>query len=95
MSIVINILGRTYPINVDEENEANILQAEKELMNIINSMKKSYAYNDDKDLLAMSALQFATKAILYENLLKDKDKSLKDIVEKVKELDSLFNKEVL
>jgi cell division protein ZapA (FtsZ GTPase activity inhibitor) len=95
MSIIINILGRTYPINVDEENEANILQAEKELMNIISVMKKSYAYNDDKDLLAMSALQFAAKVLLYENLLKNKDESLNNIAEKVKELESLFNEEVL
>ena len=64
----INILGRVYQliVNTDEEMQ-NIVKAESLIQEMIGQFKESYSYNDDKDLLAMAVIQFATKSVYLEN----------------------------
>lgn len=95
MSITINILGRTYQIKVSEYNKDSVIESEKKVMDLINTFKSTYAYKDDKDLLAMAALQFASKLLIYEKLSQDKDQEFNNILEKVKEIERLFNEDVL
>lgn len=67
-AVSINILGRVYQliVNTDEELQ-NIVKAESVIQDMITQFKKSYSYNDDKDLLAMAVIQFATKSVYLEN----------------------------
>mgnify|MGYP003424290766 FL=1 len=67
-AVSINILGRVYQliVNTDEEMQ-NIAKAESLIQEMIGQFKESYSYNDDKDLLAMAVIQFATKSVYLEN----------------------------
>lgn len=67
-AVSINILGRVYQliVNTDEEMQ-NIVKAESLIQEMIRQFKESYSYNDDKDLLAMAVIQFATKSVYLEN----------------------------
>ena len=91
-SVAVNILGRVYQIIVGEGEEEEINEAERELKRIIDQFKQSYSYKDDKDLLAMAALQFATKSIFFE---KETNKISQNVIKKIKEIDKLFSTSVL
>ena len=66
LSIKVTIAGRTYPLTIDREEEEVIRKAAAEINKNIDSLKNNYAVKDVQDLLAMTALQFATKNV--ENL---------------------------
>lgn len=74
LSIKVNIAGRTYPLTIAREEEEMIRKAAAEINKNIDILKQSYAVKDNQDLLAMTALQFATKnveeidSVEYENL---------------------------
>ncbi len=76
LSIKVNIAGRTYPLTIAREEEEMIRKAAAEINKNIDILKQSYAVKDNQDLLAMTALQFATKnveeidSVEYENLTK-------------------------
>lgn len=63
LSIKVNIAGRTYPLTIAREEEEMIRKAAAEINKNIDILKKSYAVKDNQDLLAMTALQFATKNV--------------------------------
>ncbi|MDR2003909.1 MAG: cell division protein ZapA [Prevotella sp.] len=88
-TININILGRIYPLNVTEKNEKVVINAQDELNNLIEHYKVTYAYKDDKDLLAMSAIQFAIKTIVLEKV-QNHSESNSIIIEKLIEIEKLF-----
>ncbi|MDD4141681.1 MAG: cell division protein ZapA [Bacteroidales bacterium] len=88
-SVSINILGRAYQIKVNEENSKEVKEAEAEIGKLVDYFKQTYAYKDDKDLLAMAVLQFAVKAIFYEKV-KGKAALPKEILDKAKEIDKLL-----
>lgn len=60
-SIKVQIAGRTYPLTVSTTEEARIRQAEKAISESIEIFQKNYAVKDKQDLLAMAALQMASK----------------------------------
>ena len=66
LSIKVTIAGRTYPLTIDRQEEEVIRKAAAEINKNIDSLKNNYAVKDVQDLLAMTALQFATKNV--ENL---------------------------
>tara|TARA_B100000886_G_scaffold331862_1_gene283896 strand:- start:1134 stop:1421 length:288 start_codon:yes stop_codon:yes gene_type:complete len=66
LSIKVTIAGRTYPLTIDRNEEEVIRKAAAEINKNIDSLKSNYAVKDVQDLLAMTALQFATKNV--ENL---------------------------
>lgn len=74
LSIKVNIAGRTYPLTIERDEEEMIRKAAAEINKNIDILKESYAVKDNQDLLAMTALQFATKSVEeidsveYENL---------------------------
>ena len=63
LSIKIQIGGRTYPLTIERAEEEIIRKAAKEIDENIKSLQSSYAVKDKQDLLAMTALQMATKAL--------------------------------
>ena len=63
LSIKVTIAGRTYPLTIERSEEEIIRKAAAEINKNIDSLKNNYAVKDVQDLLAMTALQFATKNV--------------------------------
>lgn len=61
VSINIVIAGRSYPLTVNEEEEALVHKAVNDINTNIQKLQESYAVKDMQDLLAMTALQLATR----------------------------------
>lgn len=78
ISIKVNIGTRSYPLTIQPEEEDVIRQAAKRINESIKVLQENYAVKDIQDLLAMTALQFAT-----QDLVK-KPEALSEISEKTK-----------
>ncbi len=61
LSIKVTIAGRIYPITAKAEEEEKVRAAAKKVDDNIKHLQENYAVKDKQDLLAMTALQFATK----------------------------------
>ena len=61
LSIKVIVAGRTYPLTVSEGEEAKVLKAAEDINKAIKLLQDNYAVKDMQDLLAMTALQLATK----------------------------------
>lgn len=62
VSIKVVIAGRTYPLSVNENEQERVLKAAEDINNSIKLLQKNYAVRDMQDLLAMTALQLASKS---------------------------------
>lgn len=88
LSIKVNIGGRVYPLTIDPKEEESIRKAADTINTNIKELQDNYAVRDTQDLLAMTALQFATevtkeaKSVDYGKLLNDVE-SLNDSVSKL------------
>lgn len=60
-SVKITIAGRTYPITVDSKEEKAVLDAAKRINERVAQLETTYLVKDKQDLLAMTALQFASQ----------------------------------
>jgi len=61
MSVKVVVAGRTYPISVEENEREKVLNAAADINKAIKLLKDNYAVKDMQDLLAMTALQLASK----------------------------------
>ena len=61
LSLKIVVAGRTYPLTVNEGEDAKIIKAADDINRAIKMLQENYAVKDMQDLLAMTALQLATK----------------------------------
>jgi cell division protein ZapA len=61
LSIKVVVAGRTYPLTVEETEEAGVQEAANDINKRIQFLKDNYAVKDVQDLLAMTALQVAVK----------------------------------
>ena len=61
IAIKISIAGRTYPLNVSEDEKEAVMHAAEEINKAVEYLRKHYAVNDAQDLLAMSSLQLLAK----------------------------------
>lgn len=59
--IKISIGGRNYPLTVESKEEKAVFEAEKMIQQNIDKLKSAYNISDSRDLLAMTALEFATR----------------------------------
>ena len=67
VSLKIIIAGRTYPLTIKKEEEAAIKAAADQINANIKKLQGSYAVKDMQDLLAMTALQLASKSPKVES----------------------------
>ena len=82
------IAGRTYPLKVkDTEEEQGMRKAAKNINNLIAKFEKSYAVADKQDVLAMCALQFASKSEISS--IKTEENNSKAL-QKIKDLTNLL-----
>jgi cell division protein ZapA (FtsZ GTPase activity inhibitor) len=62
LSLKVVVAGRTYPLTVHESEEQKVLKAAEDINKAIKMLQDNYAVKDLQDLLAMTALQLATKS---------------------------------
>lgn len=62
LSLKVVVAGRTYPLSVNENEETRVLKAAEDINKSIKLLKENYAVKDMQDLLAMTALQLASKS---------------------------------
>ncbi len=88
LKIKVSIADRVYPLTIKREEEENIRKAAKEIEETIKAFEQNYAVRDKQDLLAMSALQFATKLVALDGkaVLEDFD-----VIEKLERLNNMVS----
>lgn len=62
LSIKVVVAGRSYPLTVNEGEQEKINLAADTINKSIQKLQDNYAVKDMQDLLAMTALQLATKS---------------------------------
>ena len=62
ISLKVVVAGRSYPLTVSEAEKERVLNAAEDINKAIHILKDNYAVKDMQDLLAMAALQMATKS---------------------------------
>ncbi len=89
LKINIVIAGRTYPLSVKNTKEEEAMRkAAKAINKLITLYEQNYAVSDKQDVLAMSALQFASK---FELLSLEKSSTKEEEKNKINELTTLVN----
>jgi cell division protein ZapA (FtsZ GTPase activity inhibitor) len=92
-SIEIQIAGRTYPLTVPADEVAAVRGAAAQLNDNMRRFQEQYGVDDPVDLLAMSALQWTTKALYIEaqasvpdaDVLSDDDaRRVEDLLQRLK-----------
>ncbi|CAM1333029.1 cell division protein ZapA [Tenacibaculum aestuariivivum] len=83
------IAGRTYPLSVDNTNEEQGMRtAAKNINDLIAKFEQDYAVADKQDVLAMSALQFASK---LEIVYLTNTKNNTEVTNKINDLTNLLD----
>lgn len=62
ISLKVVVAGRSYPLSLNPGEEEKVKLAAETINNSIQVLKENYAVKDMQDLLAMAALQMATKS---------------------------------
>ena len=89
LKINIVIAGRTYPLSVNTtQEEEGMRKAAATINQLIAKYEQSYAVSDKQDVLAMCALQFASK--LEISKLSDQSEN-SEALDKINELTKLVN----
>ncbi|WP_375324977.1 cell division protein ZapA [Flagellimonas sp. GZD32] len=61
LKIKLSIADRVYPLTIDPRQEEGLRKAAKNIENLVKKFEQNYAVRDKQDVLAMCALQFASK----------------------------------
>ena len=85
LSLKVVVAGRTYPLSVNENEQDKLLKAAEDINKAIKLLQDNYAVKDMQDLLAMTALQLASKDGSQASVAKV---DYSGIEEKLKELSS-------
>ena len=89
LKINIVIAGRTYPLSVNNtKEEEGMRKAATAINKLITMYEQNYAVSDKQDVLAMCALQFASK-LEISTLEKSSDGT--ETINKLKELTNLVD----
>ncbi len=89
LKVNIVIAGRTYPLSVNStQEEEGMRKAAKNINQLISKFEQSYAVSDKQDVLAMCALQFASKA---EIASLQTDEETGEALQKITELTQLVS----
>lgn len=87
LKIKVSIADRVYPLTVKTEEEEGIRKAVNKINELIKKFERNYAVRDKQDVLAMSALQFASK-LEVKNLYNENEKKEAEI--RLEKLNSLL-----
>jgi cell division protein ZapA (FtsZ GTPase activity inhibitor) len=89
LKINLVIAGRTYPLSVNSNiEEEGMRKAAANINQLISKYEKNYAVSDKQDVLAMCALQFASK---LEISTLDTEETNTEALDKIHELTKLVS----
>ncbi len=92
LKVNVVIAGRTYPLSVSStDEEEGMRKAARNINELIAKFEENYAVADKQDVLAMCALQFASK-LEIESI--GKEKQDKEALQKIKALINLIDAEI-
>ena len=92
LKVNVVIAGRNYPLSVNNtEEEEGMRKAAKNINELIAKFEENYAVSDKQDVLAMCALQFASKMEI--NAISN-GKETEEVLEKIKELTQLLDRHI-
>ena len=91
ITINIVIADKSYKLTVARADEGKVRKAAALINERIKSYSSHFAFKDNQDLLAMTALQFATSTVKYETERAYMDQ---DLGQKLVELDSLLSEQL-
>lgn len=92
LKINVVIAGRNYPLSVSSpKEEEGMRKAAKSINKLISLFEQNYAVSDKQDVLAMCALQFASK---LEISSLQKNSTNEEAFEKIKLLTELVDKQL-
>ena len=86
LKIKLSIADRVYPLTIDPSQEEGLRKAAKNIEQLARKFEQSYAVRDKQDVLAMCALQFASK---IEQKGIEQDEGVTESVNRLKALDQL------
>ncbi len=81
LKIKLSIADRVYPLTVSPGQEEGLRRAAKQIEELIKKYEMSYAVRDKQDVLAMCALQFASKIEQGSIDTRDEDVEAKERLE--------------
>ncbi len=88
LKIKLSIADRVYPLTIDPSQEEGLRKAAKNIEQLAKKFEQNYAVRDKQDVLAMCALQFASK---IEQKGIDRVEDTNEVVERLTALDELVN----
>lgn len=89
LKVNVVIAGRTYPLSVKStEEEQGLRKAAKDINNLIAKFEENYAVNDKQDVLAMCALQYASKVEIED--IKNKNIN-SEVLQRIDNLNKLLD----
>ncbi len=88
LSISLTIAGRLYKLVIEKEHEALFRKSAKLIEKRMKDYSGSYAYKDNQDLLAMVALEYATRYIRDEQ---ETEVTHSQLQQKLEEIDAALN----
>ena len=91
LKIKLSIADRVYPLTIDPSQEEGLRKAAKNIEQLAKKFEQNYAVRDKQDVLAMCALQFASKV---EQRGIDKSEDTRQVQERLKALDSLVSEQL-
>lgn len=86
LKIKLSIADRVYPLTIDPSQEEGLRKAAKNIEQLAKKFEQSYAVRDKQDVLAMCALQFASK---IEQRGIDQTENNQEATERLKALEQL------
>jgi len=86
------IAGRTYPLSVQStQEEEGMRKAATKINDLISKYEQNYAVSDKQDVLAMCALQFASKVEISSII---KESTEQETIHKINELTDLIESQL-
>ncbi|MBT8236305.1 MAG: cell division protein ZapA [Bacteroidia bacterium] len=88
LKIKLSIADRVYPLTIDPSQEEGLRKAAKNIEQLAKRFEQNYAVRDKQDVLAMCALQFASK--IEQRGISSSEDTLQ-ATERLKALDELIS----
>ena len=88
LKIKLSIADRVYPLTIEPSQEEGLRKAAKNIEQLAKKFEQSYAVRDKQDVLAMCALQFASK---IEQKGIDQSEGTQRALKRLKALDQLVD----
>lgn len=88
LKIKLSIADRVYPLTIDPAQEEGLRKAAKNIEQLARKFEQNYAVRDKQDVLAMCALQFASKV---EQRGLDQQEDTREVNARLRALDELVN----